>query len=556
MKNITKKYLILLTIICIQLLDLPEGYCQIAQFRIISEAERRVLYNMEDFINYSDMRFISSVSLGNVYTYFGTQHGIIRINNFTGKFESPYTRCSGLLSDNIFYTIFDKNSNILWAISDKAVSYYREGAKWWENIRLNSTNDKIENVGEGDRYIWIKRSTDIHRFDKISPRSVYTSAGDYKSDNVKWKKANNEKQSYPFFNSPFNYMYFTEGRLQDNYARNFPFTDFVVDKMNNLMWIGTWGLGPVLGDLFMSNLKIYSTGPSGSSIKTIYKDKDIFWIGGYGKDRLHGITKWDSKKNEWEYYEPYTNPRIRSSNINFIKGNKTNIFFASDDGLVIFDKSRKTWKTLTTHNNLPSNLITFLEIFNNEIWIGTDLGPALMILPDFQISKINVSPLKNYHIYNILADENNVWCATEFGIYLLDRNSKKWSLLDGAPGMLQIGNKALYKNIDELWSVSDGGLQMFSLDTKEWLSYPKNMYFHDIEFNFILVNDNNLWCATDKGLIKHDRQFGQWKIYTENDGLPSDRIFQIFLDGDFLWLATDQGLVKFYWNNPIHRDSY
>ena len=122
--------------------------------------------------------------------------------------------------------------------------------------------------------------------------------------------------------------------------------------------------------------------------------------------------------------------------------------------------------------------------------------------------------------------------------------------------MLQIGNKALYKNIDELWSVSDGGLQMFSLDTKEWLSYPKNMYFHDIEFNFILVNDNNLWCATDKGLIKHDRQFGQWKIYTENDGLPSNKIFQIFLDEDFLWLATDQGLVKFYWNNPVHRDSY
>lgn len=556
MKNTNTNYLILFLVICIQVLNLTEVQCQIAQFRIISDAERRTIYDMEDFVNYSDTRFISSVSLGNVYTYFGTQNGILRINNFTEKFEFPYTRSSGLISDDIIFTSFDKNTNILWAFSRKAASYFQEGSKWWENIRTANIEDRIDDVGIGDRYIWMKTSSGILRFDRSQRRFAHTSSQNYKSDNVKWKKEKIEEKNFPFFNSPFNYMYFPEGKLQDNYARNFTFSDFIIDNMNNRMWIGTMGLGPVLGDLFMDNLKIYTMGTAGNSINSVYKDGDTFWIGGYGNSNLHGITKWNTKENTWEYFEPYTNPRIRSSNINFINGNEKYVFFGSDDGLIVFDKSEKRWKSYTTQNNLPVNFITCIEVFKDEVWIGTDRGPASVIMPDIRISRIDILPFKNYHINSILADENYVWCATEFGIYLLDRNTKKWSLINGAPGILQARNKALCKNVDEIWSVSDGGLQMYSLDTKEWLSYPRNMYFQNIKFNYIQADDNYLWCASDNGLIKYDRNYGQWKIYTENDGLPSNRISQVFLDGDFIWLATDRGLTKFYWNNPVHRDSY
>ena len=514
---------------------------------------------MDDFINYSEMRFIRSVSKGNRYIYFGTSGGIVRIDNFTKRFDYPYTYCSGLFSDNIYATLYDPNTNILWALSDKAVSTFSEGNRWWNNARLslniNSDNTINTFFGIGDNYIWIKTNNRFYKSGKFSPNFFISSQNEANSDNVKWKNAESDK-NFPFFKSTSEYTYFQDGRIQDNYLRFFPFTDYTEDRMNNMLWIGTAGAGIAAGDLIMQDLSIRTLGPAGSSVRGLFKDGGTFWMGGYNKTPYNGITKWNVSENKWEYFETLKNTRIRSSNINYINGNEQYIFFATDDGLMVYEKSNKRWRSFTTYNNLAVNQVNHVEIFNNEVWISTDIGLAVMTLPGFLISKIDVEPIEDFHIYATSADSRFVWCATELGIYRYNRLEDKWLYVEGAPGILQRYNKAICRNGDEMWFVSDNGIQMYNMKTDEWTGYPDKMYFQNIDFNYISASDNILWFAADQGLIKYDRKNDFWKLYTMADGLPSNIITYILPDGDFIWLATNEGLVRFYWNNPKHRHIY
>jgi len=557
LKNI---YLIIFLTVYLLLIYVNRPVCQIVQPRPVTESERRTIYSIDDFINYSDIRFVRSVSVGNTYVYFGTPNGILRINKFSKEFDFPYTYCSGLASDNIKLTLYDNQMNILFVVSDVAVSYYSEGYNWWENVPKSSfglsKNDQIINIGISDSYVWLNTDRGFFKGNKMNPHFVMSNRNEVKNNNVKWKNVNKVyKDEMPYFDSPPGYIYFHEGKLQDSYLREFPFTDFQKDLMNNV-WIGTWGLGALLGNLNINNFDIYSMGTAGPSVYAIFKDAFTIWVGGFNNTSLKGITRWNTKKNEWDYFESYKIPKIRSTNINFINGNKKYIFFASDDGLIVFDKAKSQWKNYTTHNNLPSNYITHVEIFNNEVWISTDIGVAKMTLHSFIIKVVDVSPLKNYHIYATIADKNFVWCATELGVFELNRETGDWIQLKGAPGMLQIKNRSAYKNKDEIWSVSDGGLQMYNIKNKKWTAFPRNVYFQNINFNYILATDKLLWCATNSGLIKYNRKDEFWKVYTKSDGLPSNIIHFFIMDGDYIWLATDKGLTKFYWNNPKYKDIY
>ncbi|MFC1726629.1 two-component regulator propeller domain-containing protein [candidate division KSB1 bacterium] len=559
-QDIPKK-LIFLSVFLALLFTYSNTLPQIVQLRPVSDSERRNIYEIDDFINYSEMRFIRSVSKGNRYTYFGTSNGIVRINNFTKEFEFPFTYCSGLYSDNIYSTIYDPSTNILWALSDKAVSTFSEGNRWWDNARLSRDiySDNAGNgiFGLGKNYIWIKSNSKFLKSSKFSPNFMVSSSNEVNSDDVKWKNlVSRPNKTFPFFRPTFDFTYFQEGRIQDTYLRSFQFTDFVEDPMNNLLWIGTEGAGIAVGDLMMQNLSIRSVGPAGSSVTGLYRDGSTFWMGGYNNTPYSGITKWNVSEDKWEYFETLKNIEIRSSNVNYINGNDKYIFFATDDGLIVYEKSNKRWRNITTYNNLPINQVTHIEIFNNEIWISTDIGLALMTLPGFIIKEIDVEPIEDFHIYSTSADSMFVWCATELGIYRLDRKMNKWFYIEGASGILQRGNKAISKNGDEIWFVSDNGIQMYNSKLDEWTSYPDKMYFQNIDFNYIFASEDIIWFATNQGLIKYHRKDDFWKIYTTGDGLPSNNINHILPDEDYLWLATNGGLVRFYWNNPKHRNLY
>jgi ligand-binding sensor domain-containing protein len=145
----------------------------------------------------------------------------------------------------------------------------------------------------------------------------------------------------------------------------------------------------------------------------------------------------------------------------------------------------------------------------------------------------------------ILPTGDNVWFATEYGLYRYDKAQDEWSAFSAGSGLA--GNDVRDIGIDEgiVWVATDGGVGNSDVRFGDWRSYTANDGLPSDDAKCIAFSEDYVWIGTDGGAARFDKLLEEWEGYTEADGLAGDQVNDIVVDDEIVWFATSNGVSRF-----------
>ena len=339
------------------------------------------------------------------HLWIGTENrGLLRLNTASDKFEqylkeegNPFT-----LSSNTIRSIYVDDLNILWiGTINKGINYWDKRYNRFELYKKNS-NSKNTLCGEDVRSfaedkrgnVWIATYDGICKFNLQTKQ--FTQKITKENDGLTTNSINSLA-----FDSDDNLWVGTFGSGIDRFNKHFVKTGnfkingiqkagenkinlLYVDKKNNV-WVGTSGSGLFRFDKSRSTfIQIFEeskgVGPYDFGyVNAIFEDSyNNLWVG--TAYRLFCLK--DLGNNNFSY-EIFANSNARGSiPTNYITSifeyhNKNLLIGTVDQGLLLYNKEKKTFSSFQKQDGLPSNTICgILEDTNGNLWISTNKGLA------------------------------------------------------------------------------------------------------------------------------------------------------------------------------------
>lgn len=524
-------------------------------------------YELDDWITYSATRWVTSLTEGREYIYFGTTGGIACYNFYANKWERPWSVSDGL-SDNYILTVaFDFNTDYLWCSTQSGISLFRTTWKKWENVYYDEIglygSDKIVSIGFDNFDVWLNSRDG--RFFKSSNQQLNffeETGNNIPHDQILWSGEWAKKQnSLPELFMQGGYFFDQSGIIKDVRLDSYPVTCHASDHWNNI-WVGTWGAGLGKAD---SRIKMLELIPDGLFIKNVnafeIDDERNIWAGGIGSyNEQSGVTFWNIETNEINYYQARFDNKLYNDQVTSIAIDYPYVWFGTQYGLLRFNRDKNEWKTYDTSLGLRDNYVLDVEVDSNSVWIGTLLGLCRieknkMLDKKYRIKDVAEIDIKNLKVYDIEIMQNLLWIGTEYGVYVYDTAMNSGGFKDEADGpqndevtaVAVLGDK-------EVWFGMQDGIEVYDVREKKWRGAPERRFYNSTYVNYMVVNDSAAWIATDHGVLKYDKTRNLWRQFSVEDGLPDDFVNWIVLDGDYIWFGTSEGLTRFFWNTPYRID--
>jgi len=303
--------------------------------------ERFPHYAVDDWITYAPATDITSIDIGDEHAYFGTQNGgILRYHLYNNSWDYPITTSNGLSSNRIRKVIYDYKGNTLVVETDKGIDTYNRGFDYWHPAYSDELPER-QHPSEIEIADFKKRHN--FRFPPYYRPSL---------------------SELPAFFTDRDFLFRPPDEILDPFNRIFRLNPERVTDNFQRLWVSTDGLG--VGRVTLNNyfLNIETQSLPNITCRDIFMDNAGAWVGGLtrGKEPA-GIARWDFQDNTWRYFESRMTNGIYSDNVFATTGTERFQFFATDNGLVRFDKTKESWQTFTTANwiQLPGNGVLLQE---------------------------------------------------------------------------------------------------------------------------------------------------------------------------------------------------
>lgn len=511
-----------------------------------------------DWVNYTDSRYVTACDKGRQYIYFATTGGILRWNFYLQKWDYPFTIAllpgEQVPFDTVYCVAYDQNSGYLWCGTSRGLLVYSTMSDYWERHILPLGDPPARSIGFGGGAVWLecgeadygvrvlfKGSPSSGGFNIISPSEL--------TGGINWRgeRFPLPKEFPRYFVNRTGWLFDQEGWLNDMRWNRYRVTCGAGDG-RGYTWLGFFGCGPAVADDNVKRLELHPRGPDSASVySALFEEKDI-WLGG------KAFTRWHTDKDKWEYYPAGETMGFYASRIDDILRVGDRIFIATDVGLSIMELTSGRFITKDRSDNLCDPHATALAVMNDAmLWIGTAQGLNLMKFENNAIERIEEVLIEDRYIYDLALDGRFLWIGTDFGLYLHDMETGRWTYVRGTDETAGSAVRVIKAGDKEVWVGRDLGVEMFDKDTGGWNAYP-SVFYRNRGVRSILAGDSIVWLGTDGGLFKLKRKLNTWTGFTTQDGLPSDTVNVIHQEGDYLWLGTSKGLCRFYWNDPYRLD--
>jgi signal transduction histidine kinase/ligand-binding sensor domain-containing protein/DNA-binding response OmpR family regulator len=221
-----------------------------------------------------------------------------------------------------------------------------------------------------------------------------------------------------------------------------------MERVENELWIGTYGQGIYILNTKSGSVKHYTKGKGDKNLLSndifcLKKDRDgNVWIGTNGD----GVSLFNRKTSTLHHFAKYPAPgddKLPSNG--FIRSIQEdplgNIWIASNgSGIVVYRPVYKDFKELKRENsNLPSNHVSDVYVDQKGvIWTGT-LGGGLSRFDNHNQKFVSYSEddgLSNAVIYKILeSDSGKLWVSTNKGISSFDVKNGKFKNYSSQNGL-------------------------------------------------------------------------------------------------------------------------
>jgi ligand-binding sensor domain-containing protein len=518
------------------------------------------VYDLHDWVTYRNSNYITSITEGQEYIYFGSSGGVLSFHRFGRYWGLPFTTSSGLIDDYINAVLFVNANSTLWAAHRGGLSYLRLGSYSWTNLEETPTD--VTRLGENDGYIWAETASG--RFIQLDKFGMFIkSTANIQPPNVRWAPCRYD--SVPnIVNYAFdrNFQFDARSRILDNYMRPFPLSLFYVNTQSDVFG-GVWGLGAFEGNTLIKLLRVHPAGPLQNSISAMTMDEKSIWLGNnsYRNDAENnrfGLAEFDKQDYRWNYFEAGLIAELASANINDLLQSNNYLCIATDLGLTIYNLKQNRWRRFTMAQGISDENITCLEGTDTLVWIGTPRGLSMLNLKDLKLRRIRLDPaFMTTRINKIKYDGQNLWFTTGNGLYSLDRKAAKLTHYDQYGNIIEPGSAvagdfgALAVNSEWLVCARSGGLLAFDKRQKKWLELPLPAILTNLKINDLNLYQDFLWIATNDGAIMMRLTDYYFEHYTTADGLANSMVNRVLTDGELVWFGTANGLTSFKWSKYV-----
>ena len=322
---------------------------------------------------------------------------------------------------------------------------------------------------------------------------------------------------------------------------------------NDRIWVGYYNKGVSIYDkLFdkFDEIESYNQDPNTlrhESVTAIVEDNtNKLWISTDGG----GIDVYDPKANSIFHINPLDDSVYRGLTSDYIEAlhidKSENLWAGSwDNGLFLLKKGSKRFENFnpqSTNNGLATKSILSIAEDNDgsTIWLGTYTDGLYSYDPITNTFKhYNQGPFLAHRISDVevrkvlIDDKNNIWLATEVGLFKIERDAENFNLIAMQERMPKAFNEhnssihiiSLFQSSDStIWIGSKGG-GMCSYnpydDTFKWYNTESGLIQENV--NGIIEGYNGeLWLSGNLGITKFNVDTNTFTNYNVNDGLLSN----------------------------------
>jgi len=329
------------------------------------------------------------------------------------------------------------------------------------------------------------------------------------------------------------------------------FITSLCDDGEHSLWIGTsTGLTVYnyYSGVFTSFLSQYNNDIPDDNVISLDCDTNKVWVGteGFGFYSL-----------SFENYQVTPYPESAGMQILDIKSENPNVYFATENG--VFQQSYKNNALV----RLTKKSTKSIDIVNQTLFVGRHDGwvDSYQIINEKLVKGFHLllSPILNTTVNDITSDKDNIWLATNNGVFAISDAGKIVESHIHQPQNL----KSLADNIvltllvdakNNFWFGTDsGGINYLSSTVKllghiNEYSYPKAPLKRNDVRGFSLDAQGRVWIVTSRGVfIFENEQFSKVEeYYPALKLLESAFITSVIFDKGDVWFTTlGLGVIRF-----------
>jgi PAS domain S-box-containing protein len=506
----------------------------------IYDGKRFTGFEKTNPISGNPVKTIYEDSKGNIWI------GMIRkgVCKFTGTSFEFYNTGNGLLSDNVNAVIEDKRGNIWIGTSEGLNRFDGKMMHSYTTLRGLVDNNVFSLMVDEKGLLWIATIGGISTFDGKDFKNFTTADG--LVSNICYHL--HQSQPYQVWISTYLGISLYDGtRFQNFSSSNGILTERIekiIETSDRKKIFASYGGGVgVIENDSISYITVEDGLPS-NIVKTVFKDREgNFWFGTWS-----GLCKFNGHR-----FISYTHEDgLANNNILCLSSDTSGrVFFGTLTGGISFYENGSI-VSLGSESGLKGLTIWSIYINNNEYWLGTTNGPALLNPKTRQV----VHPyhfFDNLIIYTIIRDrKGRLMMGTDKGVYIQE-SPTTFRQLSRDEGLVNNKVRVLYE--DRSGRVWIGSMKsIYYLENDSLHSFTDRFQIPDAPVTSIIQDTTGriLVSTYDFGIyiIGDGASSDIIKPINKSNGLLTDRILFNYLDqNQNLWLGTSSGLDVIRWRH-------
>ena len=291
--------------------------------------------------------------------------------------------------------------------------------------------------------------------------------------------------------------------------------------------------------------------PAGQKVKfmpgiMLTDRQDILWI-----TTQNGLVKFTAKKNPFTVLLP-------GNSMRGIFKDKGILWLGGD---MLLDATPDTIRTEQAFLNVRAyDAMSFYKDRNEHLWIGTEKNKIIEYNPEKDRYLHYEFNRTRHHSLQIPFQNpvtGNYFIGTTKGLFRFDKTVGNVTLFPLPAVSTRVVIRHVYQNPQGIWLAGSRGIFLMDAETEMILKHyttadglPTNSILHIHE-----DREGIFWLGTgDAGLVRWDRENDSFRQYTRENELSNNKIYAVYED-DFetLWLPSDYGLMAFDKNTTTVR---
>lgn len=515
-------------------------------------------YDPFDWVLYTQLGDITSITEGYSYLYVGTEFGgVVRIQRYGYYFDNSITTAQGLKENNVSAVHFDHSTGNLWIVTQNYIhsSHTREGS--WSINRIQEwglpSNSKIVQMGSSKDYIWIQLGTSFVKLDHIS--GIFLGAFPYPDEeSIDWSECIN----YPNYSTTvLNEYSLTDGWMMVGDSNINPWGNY---RRTTVFHTGREGdviLGTEDGTIFVGNnqmklLEPIIAGLGNQDIQFITGENG-YYLGGRRSNVTQGLTYFDPSRKliEIDSFENHINLTPGSYYCSVYLEDE--IWYGGNNMIAVYNEKEDFWRTLDETRGFYGQVIKDMVADSEYVWVASSSGLFRMNQNDKRVYQYGFEEIFDHrYIFDIELIDGLLWVASDYNLNIVDLSKEKImshkniGILSGMKGMEDVlsGFKVIEVYNNDVMVSTKQGVWNFNNRSKIWTELVDASVFAGKEIKAMARNDKYIFLATNEGFIRYDI----------NDRFIRDyqyeflgKINDLKVEKNYLWLATTNGLIKFKW---------